>query len=107
MTIRLATTLLASGLFGVALPAAAQWPSYPTKGVLRNADGSVNLTAPTPRTADRTPDLTGLWEIYVSSIAAPPAAGQASPSRSLQDGDDGDQLGIPSGGPPLFRVALS
>ncbi len=101
MTIRLTTALLASGLIAVASPAAAQWPSYPTKGVPRNADGSVNLTAPTPRTADRKPDFTGLWEIYVSSIAAPPAAGQASPSRSLQDGDGGDQLGIPTGGPPV------
>ncbi|HWN37569.1 MAG TPA: hypothetical protein VNP02_03665, partial [Gammaproteobacteria bacterium] len=41
------------------------------------------------------------WEIYLSSIAPPPPPGQASPSRSLQDGDGGDQLGIAAGGPPL------
>jgi hypothetical protein len=80
-------------------PAAAQWPPYPTPNVPRNADGSPNLTAPAPRTADGKPDLTGVWEIYVSSIAATPP-GEASPSRSQQDGDGADQLGITRGGPP-------
>ena len=101
MKIRLTTTLFAGGLLAMALPAAPQWPSYPTSNVPRNADGTPNLTAPTPRTADGKPDFTGLWEIYVRSIAAAPPPGQASPSRSLQDGDGGDQLGIPSGGPPV------
>src|SRR6185503_13945463 len=88
MTIRLETTLLVIALAAVASPASAQWPSYPTANVPRNADGK--------------PDLSGLWEIYLSSIAPPPAPGQASPSRSLQDqaNGSGDQLGIQPGGPP-------
>jgi hypothetical protein len=41
--------------------ASAQWLDNPTAGVPRNADGSVNMTAPTPRMPDGKPDLTGIW----------------------------------------------
>jgi len=103
MIIRLKTTLLTLGLAAIAGSASAQWPSHPTPNVPRNADGTPNLTAPAPRTADGKPDLTGLWEIYLNSIAAAPPPGQASPSRSLQDVADGsgDQLGIQPGQPPV------
>jgi hypothetical protein len=102
MIIRLEALLLASGLAVLTIPASAQWPAHPHPNVPRNADGTANLSAPTPRTAEGKPDLTGLWEIYVSSIAAAPPPGQASPSRSLQDtaNGSGDQLGIRQGGPP-------
>ena len=102
MTIRLPTTLLLLGLAAIAAPASAQWPSYPTPNVPRKADGSVNPTAPAPRTAEGKPDLTGLWEIYFNSIAPPPPPGQASPSRSLQDqaNGSGDQLGLTQATPP-------
>ena len=102
MTTRLTATLLTMGLAAVAAPASAQWASYPTPNVPRNANGTVNTTAPAPRTANGKPDLSGLWEIYLSSIAAAPPPGQASPSRSLQDeaNGSGDQLGLPASTPP-------
>jgi hypothetical protein len=40
----------------------AQWLNYRIPGVPRTADGKVNLTAPTSRTADGKPDLSGTWE---------------------------------------------
>src|SRR5262245_46815797 len=40
---------------------AAQWPKYQAPGVPRDAKGAVRMDAPTPRTADGKPDLTGNW----------------------------------------------
>jgi hypothetical protein len=42
MTIRFATILLALGPAAIAGSASAQWPSYPTPNVPRNADGTPN-----------------------------------------------------------------
>ena len=61
--------------------ASAQWLKYPTPGVPRKPDGSVNLSAPAPRLWDGKPDLSGVW---------------TSGGRNPQAADDrpGDQAAI-------------
>ena len=48
-------------LLAIAVSAGAQWFNYPKKGAPRNADGTVNMTAPAPKQADGKPDLAGVW----------------------------------------------
>ena len=45
-----------------ATSAGAQWLNHPTPGLPRKADGTVDLSAPTPRTTNGKPDFTGFWQ---------------------------------------------
>ena len=67
--------MIARALALAILPAAsfAQWPDYKTPSVPRLPDGTVNMDAPAPKTADGHPDLSGIWDRGMVPGAPPPA----------------------------------
>jgi hypothetical protein len=56
-------------LASVAVCGRAQWVNYPTPGIPRTPDGKPNLSAPAPRAANGTPDLSGLWQVEPTPLA--------------------------------------
>ena len=54
-----AVVILGSSL--ASMPSAAQWIGYPTAGAPRKADGTVDMTSPTPRMPGGKPDFSGIW----------------------------------------------
>jgi hypothetical protein len=64
-------TALVAGLITLSAalpPLAAQWPTRPSAGLPRTADGKINLSAPAPRAADGKPDLSGVWRIHTNYL---------------------------------------
>jgi hypothetical protein len=73
----------------LAIPAVAQWLTYPTAGIPRLPDGKPNLDAPPPR-ADGKPDLSGLWEIRRQRMSLEQGERSLSPLMlNLGEGVDG------------------
>jgi hypothetical protein len=77
----------------VIFPAAlwAQWPAYKNASAPRLPNGTVNLDAPAPKTADGHPDLSGLWDRGMIPGAPPPppanvlGTGHSPVPRPFQD----------------------
>jgi hypothetical protein len=65
-------------LAALSLPVSAQWFTLRTPDVPRLASGAPNLNAPAPKTADRKPDLSGIW-LADNPLPCPP---------NLRDGND-------------------
>jgi len=74
----------------LAVPALSfgQWLKYPTDGVPKNADGTPDRTAPTPRLPNGKPDFSGLWHA-------------TNPARCGGGGSQFIECGTEIGGSPL------
>ena len=74
----------------LAVPALSfgQWLKYPTDGVPKNADGTPNRNAPTPRLPNGKPDFSGLWHA-------------TNPARCGGGGSQFIECGNEIGGSPL------
>ena len=100
-------------------PLGAQWLNVPRAAIPRTADGQPNLRAPTPRSPNGTPDLTGIWRStdnkYLRDLAAdmnPDDVPYQPWARALLDArkngahrEDPDAHCLPQGVPKIDSVA--
>lgn len=93
---RFTAALLTAAMTAAVSPAMyAQWPPHSRPGVPKGPDGKVNLTAPTPRTPDGRPDLSGIWMRTTRAEKPGSAPPGRPPLATFNDAGAGMKGGLP------------